>query len=305
VSITVSFISTLPDLCLIKLAGEQRREYLHGQLTVATKHFDANSARLAAHCDFKGKMFSALIVSEFEDAFLLAAQKDAAQESLNQLKKYGVFSKVDIAFCEDLKAYGGFGAEAFEKIKALFIDLNNTHMGASANEFGQVIVFDDNTLRFVAYLNKEGQSRLQDLCEQEIQDQSFLFEVLEIKAGLANVQAQTLGEFVPQMLNFHALNAIDFDKGCYMGQEVVARTKFLGKNKRATFILSGLLKGDEDLAVLKVGNTLERQLGDNWRRSGIINRVSVVDKHVHLLAVMAKDTEIDSQIRIKDSDIVL
>lgn len=304
-SITVSFISTLPNLSLIKLAGEQRHEYLHGQLTVATKNFDTKFARLAALCDFKGKMFSALIVSEFDGAFLLAAQKDAAQESLNQLKKYGVFSKVDIAFCEDLKAYGGFGAEAFDKIKALFKDLDDTHMSASTSEFGQVIVFNDNTLRFVAYLNKEGQSRLQDLYEHDIQDQSFLFEALEIEAGLANVQAETLGEFVPQMLNFQALNAIDFDKGCYMGQEVVARTKFLGKNKRATFILSGLLKGDDDSEVFKVGSALERQLGGNWRRNGVINRVSVVDKHVHLLAVMAKDTEMDSQIRVKDSNIVL
>ena len=120
---------------------------------------------------------------------------------------------------------------------------------------------------------------------------------------MGNIQQATLGEFVPQMLNFQAINAIDFDKGCYMGQEVVARTKFLGKNKRACFILEGDCETLPEQAI--VGKLLEIQLDENWRRGGVINRACFDNGRLYILAVMANDTEVGSVVRLKDTEVHL
>jgi folate-binding Fe-S cluster repair protein YgfZ len=67
------------------------------------------------------------------------------------------------------------------------------------------------------------------------------------------------------MLNLQALDGISFNKGCYMGQETVARAKYRGANNRALFVLSGTAATQ-----VASGDTLEIQLGDNWRRSGLV-----------------------------------
>lgn len=305
-----SFLALLDDISIISIAGEQAHEYLHGQLTVATNPFAIERAKIAAHCDFKGKMFSAMYVSYAEELdetkahFKLWAHAEGANESLIQLKKYGVFSKVDINIDEGLKVYGGFGEHSFEQLHVFFPLLNREHLSVQSNQFGQVITFNDNTLRFLVCLTETGQERLADVLNGEQLIDKQHWDRLEILAGLANIQASTVGEYVPQMLNLQSIGAIDFNKGCYMGQEVVARTKFLGKNKRACFIAKGDAKVVDE-SKIKVAGTIEIQLGENWRRAGSINRFAIVDDELLALVVLPIDTEVGSIIRIKDSDITL
>ncbi|MDT0595820.1 tRNA-modifying protein YgfZ [Glaciecola petra] len=305
-----SFLALLDDISVINVAGEQAHEYLHGQVTVATNPFDVASAKIAAHCDFKGKMFSTMFVSYSEalDAstphFKLWAHTDGAKESLLQLKKYGVFSKVDIAIDTDVKVYGGFGEHCFEQLHVFFPSLNKQHLSVQSNQFGQIITFNDNTMRFLVCLTTCGQERLADVLNGEKLVDKQYWDRLEILAGLANIQQATVGEYVPQMLNLQSIGAIDFDKGCYMGQEVVARTKFLGKNKRACFIAKCDAQ-DVDVSKVSVASAIEIKLGENWRRAGSLNRFAIADKELHVLVVLPIDTEIGSIIRIKDSNILL
>lgn len=295
-----SFIASLDDLSILKIAGEQRFEYLHGQITIATKNAPIGSARLAAHCDFKGKMFSAMVVSQTNDAFLLSMHKDAARESEAQLKKYGVFSKVEIAMCNDLQAVGVTGEKNINLLKKLFPSLSETPMSTQENEFGQTICFNDTSLRYLSYLTDKGTQQLRDISGNEDFIACDSWNMLEIEAGIANIQQATIGQFIPQMLNFQCINAIDFDKGCYMGQEVVARTKFLGKNKRASFLLSA--EESNNIAV-NAGDDLEVQIGDSWRRGGVVVRSAKQQSDqgisLKLLAVMPNDTELGTKVRLK------
>ena len=295
-----SFMALLDDLCIAQIAGEQRYEYLHGQITVATKGFDSSKAKIGAHCDFKGKMFSAMVVSEYNDAFLLSMHKESALESVAQLKKYGVFSKVEIDLNESLYAIGIAGDMPIKHLKVLFPTLPNEHMLIASNEFGQTICFNDTSLRYLCYLTEKGKQRLLDISDTEQFYPCTSWNTLEIKAGIANIQAATIGQFVPQMLNFQSINAIDFDKGCYMGQEVVARTKFLGKNKRATFLLE---TSNAQKTEAPAGHNIEVQIGESWRRGGVIVRSAVDDLHqLRILAVMPNDTIVGSVVRIKDTN---
>lgn len=302
-STKTSFVAPLSNLAIVEVSGEQRHEYLHGQLTVATHAFSDHHARLAAHCDFKGKMFAALYISEYKGAFLLTMHQEAAEQSTAQLKKYGVFSKVDISPSSSLQAYGLAGDLQQQALQVLFEALTTEHMAVCSSQYGQVISFNDTSVRFLCLLNAQGEAELQKTLSKLVGTAEFGdktdWEALEISAGLANIQANSMSEFVPQMLNFQALNAIDFDKGCYMGQEVVARTKFLGKNKRATFILHANTTSLPEQAV--VGANVEIQIEDNWRRGGVINRISANNGQIYALAVMANDTEAGNVVRLKDT----
>ncbi len=298
------FINEMRNVGLISIAGEQRHEYLHGQLTIATKEFEVSSAKIAAHCDFKGKMFSAPILSAFEDRFLMSANKEALEVSFEQLKKYGVFSKVTIEKDDEHRVVGVAGEKSIQHLNIIFPELSNENLSTTSNEFGQAICFNDTSLRYICYLTNEAIQRLEDIRQHEIVATDVNFNALQIEAGIAEVHEKTISSYVPQMLNFQAIDAIDFDKGCYMGQEVIARTKFLGKNKRATFILKGIAI-DGSAVAISPGDDLEIQIGENWRRSGTINRVTVRDKQIIALGVLSNDTEVGAVLRLKGSEQLL
>lgn len=312
-----SFMAALDDLSIISVSGEQRFDYLHGQITIATKGFNNKNVKLAAHCDFKGKMFAAMMVSELDDTFLLSMHKESALESQAQLKKYGVFSKVNIAITEDLYPVGITGEQNIKHLKVLFPGLESSTMVVENNDFGQAICFNDTSLRYLCYLTGKGKQRLLDISNTTVFCAGEAWNMLEIEAGVANIQAATVGQFIPQMLNFQSIQAIEFDKGCYMGQEVVARTKFLGKNKRATFLLAGNIPGD--LAV-NAGDNIEIQIGESWRRGGVVvraaKRTNSLDSEneksngsnsheLKLLAVMPNDTVLNTVVRLKNTDVML
>ena len=103
------------------------------------------------------------------------------------------------------------------------------------------------------------------------------------------------------MLNLQVLDAINFEKGCYMGQEVVARTKYLGRNKRAGFILKTDLT-EQDLS----GELIEYQIGDNWRPGGKVLRSGSDFEQTWAFAVLSNDTAVGSNFRVKSQpDIIL
>ena len=188
-------------------------------------------------------------------------------------------------------------------LKVLFPTLQELHLQVANNEFGQVVCFNDTSLRYLCYLTENGKQRLLDISDSNQYSTSEKWNLLEIEAGIANIQTATIGQFVPQMLNFQSINAIDFDKGCYMGQEVVARTKFLGKNKRATFLLQA---NNTQQSTTTAGDNVEIQIGESWRRGGVIVRSAVNENGIlNLLAVMPNDTIIGSVARIKGTNIEL
>jgi folate-binding protein YgfZ len=124
------------------------------------------------------------------------------------------------------------------------------------------------------------------------------WDAMNIQDAIPYVEAETSNEFVPQMLNLQAVFGIDFDKGCYMGQETIARTKFLGRNKRASYILTG--EGVEIAPHLSPGTALEKQAGENWRSGGTVLQSAVYEGNTLMLAVLANDTQIDDVLRLKE-----
>ncbi|WP_218311873.1 YgfZ/GcvT domain-containing protein [Alteromonas antoniana] len=288
----------LPHFGVVSLKGEQCDEYLHGQLTVNTKTLTDSQVRHAAHCDFKGKAWALMTVLRHQDQVLLLMNTDALQHSLAQLQKYGVFSKVDI---EDASAtYSQWfvtGEKAQAHLKSHFPTLPDTAMSSVQSESGVVfrtdfpangywVITQDADALITPIRNDDGITEY----GQEV------FEAISIANGQPDVSGESVNQFVPQMMNLQALSGIDFDKGCYMGQEVVARTRFLGKNKRAAY--SFCVPGATSVAV---DGIVEKQVGENWRRGGTIIRAASLGEESWIMAVLNNDTQPQDKHRLAAS----
>lgn len=291
-----AFSCQLEDLGIIKISGEEAHKYLQGQVTIDVDKLTESDFMLGCHCDFKGKTWNVFYAFGRAEEIYLLCHRQSIPASMAELKKYAVFSKADIADdSENWCIWGGKGNTFESTCQNLVATLPTPENNLSASDSAFVAHLAQPMERYLLIASKEHRENIQS----SLTETTFapdLWDLLDIKSGLANIQEATSNEFVPQMLNMQSLEAIDFQKGCYMGQEVVARTKYLGKNKRATFILHS-----DQAAELKAGDQLEMQLGENWRRGGVIIRSAMLSQQTWVLAVLPNDTVQGAVLRSKES----
>ncbi|WP_199609583.1 tRNA-modifying protein YgfZ [Flocculibacter collagenilyticus] len=287
-------IMPLNDYGIISLIGEDNKSYLQGQVTCDLTELTEQNAIRGAHCDAKGKMWSTFHLFQRNEEVLLLSHQDEHASTLPELKKFGVFSKSTIENATaHFAIFGISGTDAGNWLKQTTqIDLSAQN--SATNNESNITAIKLSEERFILLL---AQAEAEEFMTEH---QSFLYspeywQYLSIMDGEPHLTAPLINEYVPQALNQQALNAISFTKGCYIGQEMVARMKFLGKNKRATYIL----KGSSDILPVS-GDSIEYQLGENWRRAGVIvNAVSFLD-NLYLLAVLPNDVEVSTVFRLKE-----
>jgi folate-binding protein YgfZ len=292
--LTGDFLTQLDNKGIISVGGEDKVTYLQGQLSADVAKLDRHHALLTCHCDFKGKTWNVCYAAEQQDDILLISPKDSIPKALSELKKYGVFAKVEIQdSSQQWLCFGGAGEKLEKWIIDKFGDVPFEHQQVFSNQSGLVIALASPQLRYLLVLSAEAAQELCQLYDGALSSPER-WECADIHAGIAEVREATSNQFVPQMMNLQALQAISFSKGCYMGQEVVARTKYLGKNKRAAFILCGAGQNTQ-----KAGDSLEFQVGENWRIGGTILRCAFDGEQSWLLAILPNDSEVGSLFRAK------
>lgn len=295
VQISSDFMAKIDDLSVIHVTGDEANKYLQGQITVNIDQLVQEQALLGCHCDFKGKTWNIFYALGTLNDIHLICHQQSVENSLRELKKYGVFSKVEIAdSTNDWVFLGGAGQHLTYIIATLFNAIPSIDKQVITSDSGFVMYLQSPTPRYLLMLKRGVAQAFVDEYPFPITGAAE-WNCLDIQAGIANIQEATSNQFVPQMMNMQSLEAIDFKKGCYMGQEVVARTKYLGKNKRAAFIL----KCDTDCHA-EAGDLLETQVGENWRRGGTVIRSASINGETWLLAVLSNDSELGQQLRHKE-----
>ncbi|CAJ1905360.1 tRNA-modifying protein YgfZ [Aeromonas jandaei] len=271
----------LTKIAITRLSGQDRVKYLQGQVTCDVNALQPGQSTLGGHCDPKGKLWSDFRLLCLEESLLLLTTPSVLERQLPELKKFAVFSKVEIA--ADERHATGLAGKGTDAWLAAQFGLEQSGLIAG----GMAVKIEQDRWLLVS-------SEQADVLPAG--DES-LWWGLEIKAGLPHMEAVHQGEFIPQMLNLQALDGICFNKGCYMGQETVARAKYRGANNRALFLLAGCASEP-----VNAGDTLEIQLGDNWRRSGMVLNAWQHQGQVWLTAVLPKDTEADARFRLKQEE---
>ncbi len=289
-----NFLCDLSHMSVIGLTGEQNIDYLQGQVSVDISTLTGENVLLGCHCDAKGKTLSVFNTVAWQDSIIMLLHSGSFQPSFDALKKFGVFAKTEILDkTDELKLIGGKGPKAESIIHTLFGALPSPQQVLSSSS-GFVIHFDQPETRYLIALPDATYRKIKS-DNAEISADNTLWQLMDIKAGIPNIDNKTSAEFIPQMMNLQAINAISFTKGCYMGQETIARNKYLGKNKRASFILVA----SENIDV-ENGDLLERQVGENWRRGGTVLSSTQYEDQTWLFAVLPNDTNPGSILRLKD-----
>ncbi len=272
----------LTRLGIIRLSGADRVKYLQGQVSCDVQALQLGQQCLGAHCDAKGKMWSSFRLLVLEDALLLLTEMSLLPRSLAELKKYGVFAKVEIQDASSeyqLTGLAGTGSDDWMRQQH-----GLSESGVLADGMAAQIEAD-------RWLLLTQSAAVSDLVQQQEAD----WWGMEILAGLPHMSAEHQGEYIPQMVNLHALGGISFTKGCYMGQETIARAKYRGANNRGIFLLQG-----QSSHPLRGADTLEVALGDQWKRSGQILDCWQKDTQLLLTAVLPLDTEPQARFRCKE-----
>lgn len=277
----------LSHMGLMSVTGEQGRSFIHGQITTDVSSLESNQWSWGAHCDPKGKMLACFRTFAVGDALFMMMPLDTLAADLPQLAKYAVFSKVDLAdVTANWTILGVAGEQAQEWVNNYFGEISQ----ALTEIPGGVLLKDGK--RFIIVIEKTAAEVLINSINQPIQDQS-VWQAQEIQAGLPNLGASHQGQFVPQMCNVQAIDGISFKKGCYMGQETIARMKYRGGNKRALYILSGTSSQP-----LTLESRLELAIEDGFKKVGAIIELIQSDNQVLFTAVLPNDTENSAVLRV-------
>lgn len=288
------FAINVNSLSAISLTGEEQAKYLQGQVTCDVNSLAQEKLLIGAHCNAKGKVFSAFRLIERDDKYLLIQPISSIEQSLAELKKFGVFAKVEISQANDINYLAIAGSQANTKMAELFSQVPDTLTPVIQQETTTLVYLAGAVKRYLIIDNDNNLSSISNNFDFPIYD-NRVWQLLEISEGFPVLSEQYIAEYVPQMLNLQAINGISFTKGCYLGQETVARMQYLGKNKRALFSLKG-----NDINA-KAGDIIEKKIGENWRKAGDVLAAYQADNlESNIQAVLANDIDDSTELRIKE-----
>ena len=234
-----NIITSLSHLGLLEISGADAVTFLQGQLTNDVNKLDGNTSQYAGYCNPKGRLLALFLAFAHADHLHLQLPLSIFEPIMKRLKMYVMRSKVVITDkSADILCFGIAGPNAERTLTTLF----NTAPQAQQ----EIITLDDASLlrvagdtpRYQVFTHTVNAERIWNaLSRNSTKVGKSVWDYLEIQAGIPEIVPATQEAFVPQMINLDALDGISFKKGCYTGQEIVARTHYLGKVKRRTQLI--------------------------------------------------------------------
>lgn len=229
----------LVHLGAIRASGEDSATFLHNLLSNDVKKIGAADAQFSSFNSPKGRMLASLLLWRDGPDYVLALSADIHAAMLKKLSMYVLRSKVKLS--DDGAGTVLIGLAGRQAVSALEVAGLSVPTNARTTTSGvaTVIRLDDNRF-IVAAPNAALPALWQGFTAAGARPAgTAAWQWLDIQAGLPLVSAPVQEEFVPQMINFDLIDGISFTKGCYPGQEIVARTRYLGKLKKRMFLIHG------------------------------------------------------------------
>ncbi len=221
---------------VIRASGEDAASFLHNLLTNDVKKLGASAVQHNSLCSAKGRMLANFLVWRDEGDYLLQLSTDLQPAVQKKLSMYVLRSKVKLSDAgEGLALLGVAGALAEAAVREATGVAPEGSMTVARFSQGQVIRLGER--RFELAVAADAAPELWQRLAVHARPAGFpVWQWLEINAGWPLITAATQEQFVPQMANFELIGGVSFQKGCYPGQEIVARTQYLGKLKRRMYL---------------------------------------------------------------------
>ncbi|QIK37509.1 folate-binding protein YgfZ [Caldichromatium japonicum] len=228
----------LSHLGLIAAVGPDAAEFLQGQLTNDVRELSNRHTHLTAHCSHKGRVIALFRAMRLGETFYLQAPAELIAPTLERLRRFVLRSKLSLNEASAaLVRIGVAGHSAADLLSRQGLPIPERDNGLERYDALALIRLPAPVPRFELLGPFAEISALwQALIPQASPAQAGDWRRLDIEAGLPNVYERTSELFVPQMLNLQLIDGVSFHKGCYTGQEVVARMQFLGRLKRRMYL---------------------------------------------------------------------
>ena len=230
-----AFFCTLSHEGVLAVRGADASKFLQGQLTCNLNYLSDSRASLGARCTQKGRMQSSFRILLEGDGVALAMATELLEPQLADLKKYAVFSKSKLS--DESAAWVRFGVDHGDAaLVSLGLDLPAETDSVVRNDgLIAIRVSPERAELWVTAGQADAiKGKLSAVLSEGDLNQWLLGQV---RAGIGQVMPGTRELFIPQMLNLQAVGGVSFKKGCYTGQEIVARMQYLGKLKRRLYRL--------------------------------------------------------------------
>lgn len=230
------FVAPLTDLGLMVFAGEDAAKFLHSQLTNDVEHLGSTEARLAGYCSPKGRLLATFLVWRSADTVTLQLPREIQAAVQKRLQMFILRAKVKARDATDEYAILGLGGQAAGAALSPWFDTLPAapYMKIDATAGTLIRVADAFGAPRYEWLaaTEQAKAAWPQLLQTLPAIDAAAWRLGDILAGVPQVVQATQEQFVPQMINYEAIGGVNFKKGCYPGQEIVARSQYLGKLKR-------------------------------------------------------------------------
>ncbi len=241
-------------LGVLTVAGSDAAKFLQGQITCNINDITDSKSCLGAMCNPKGRAITTFLLVKNADVFLMVLPQELLASVKKRLQMYVLRSDVILTDSSDQLCLIGLSDGEAKPGEALdFATSRQENIVVNLQNRRLIIAAPDNAKRFWAEQVKLGFQP----------EDSAQWRYLDIVSGIPWLTATTSEEFIPQMLNLDKLGGISFNKGCYTGQEIVARTHYLGKAKREMFLAecADITPPEPNSIIIDDGQDIEQSVG--------------------------------------------
>ena len=227
----------LSHLGIIEATGGDCDEFLQGQLTNDIRLLSPEMGQLSSYCSPKGRMLALMRLFKRDDSTFMLLPGEIIEPILKRLTMFVMRSQVTLTdITDEWVCFGISGPDAVSALKNQLGQTPADNSDVTSQNGTTVISLSPHQSRYIIFTSVErAQEIWSALSSQFAVSTKSQWDLLDIEAGLPNVEAATVEAFVPQMVNLQILGGVNFKKGCYTGQEVVARMQYLGKLKRRMY----------------------------------------------------------------------
>jgi len=286
---------SLDQLGIIQVTGEDAQNFLQSQLSNDIALLTSASSQLSAYCNPKGRILAQFLVVPANENYLLILPLNIIEKTLQRLRMFVMRSQVELTdVTDELICFGLIGNHTDSQ--ELSLPENDYQLTTTQTVLSIKIPAPVDRYLIVAPVDQaillwDSLKSKHSFCSHHV------WQWLDIQAGIPSIVKETVEEFVPQMVNLELIDGVNFKKGCYPGQEIVARMHYLGKAKRRMFKLHS-----DELHPPLPGTDLYLNEGDGQSAGKIVAAEPAKTEGIDLLAVIRLSHENSDQLRIGSTD---
>ncbi len=277
---TQAVLANLDHLGVIQVSGADAQTFLQAQFSNDIAQLDSAHAQLNAYCNPKGRMFAQFIVVPHNDTYFLLLPHEILNKVLMRLRMFVLRSQVVLEDMSETYLCLGIINHHMTNTLSKLGDLPTTPYALTEQNEQLLVNIPSPFPRYLVITRIEQAKALWQI-DDITKTGANIWQWCDIQAGIPTIWQETLEEFVPQMVNLELIGGVNFKKGCYPGQEIVARMHYLGKPKRRMFRLH-----TTDIEVPSPGTQLYLPDGNGQSIGKVVSAQQNPEQGVDLLAVI-------------------